>query len=552
MWTVFICLGIFFSCRFVSSEEQKNDYYALLFVVDALHPALFEQMIEQGELPNIKRYLYDRGLIGKNFSTVFPSVSAPAITSIMTGVYPGRHKIVNFQWFDRSKGLFRSYIGSDIFLFDSDVKKNTRVVFDHFDQGDTASFGMITGTNTGNDDSLLFTALNPFHRFAPVTHLMLSDIFAKFKLREGIPHLMALYEWGVDHRGHRTGAFSGQVKTVMKRLDIQVGKLVDEYKKRGLFDRTYLILISDHGLGTVTRNFNLDELLQDARLKKKLISYNLGASYFPLTIERWDSLLALSNDIRGYNAIVGSNAGGTATLDFVKNGGYTANDTWNKDLWKDQVVYDDLIKYYLGPQKGYINLIEFLKGVEGIDFFIVRDRIFNPPHECSVRVVSKRGESRISRTGADSHTQEYKYELLSGDDPLGYTQHPATKALMDGKYHPQHDWLIASQHLLYPDACVQLVQVFDTDLSGSVILSCADDWGVNSKVVTKHGGYTKDEFFATFCMAGPGLQKGVLTGARTVDATPSLLYLLNKKFSEDEFDGVVMPEARKAFIVRGQ
>jgi len=42
-----------------ADEAKQENYYAIMFLVDALHPHLFEQMIKEGDLPNIKEYIYD-------------------------------------------------------------------------------------------------------------------------------------------------------------------------------------------------------------------------------------------------------------------------------------------------------------------------------------------------------------------------------------------------------------------------------------------------------------------------------------------------------------
>jgi len=545
-------------CDESGADAKGEDYYAIMFLIDAVHPKLFVDMIEAGELPNMKKHIYDKGLLGKNFITVFPSISAPAISSIFTGVYPGRHNITAFQWFNRKKQSYRSYIGIDILKFDIDLRRNAKLIFDYFDKGDASSFGIIAGSSTGRDDSLFFTAMNPFYRMAPFTHLAVSDILSKFKIGKGIPHFMSLYEWKADHRGHRSGAFGEPVKEVIRDVDERIGALVENYEKRGILDKTYFVIISDHGIAPVKDVFYIDTMLEEIGLNKRLISYNLGESYFPhnlgfkkplfpFDMERVDSLFSVPIYQYGYNVVVGSNAGGTATIDFAKNGGFNSNDKWTKLQWQEEVVYGDLLDYYRGPKRGRVNVIEFLKNIEGIDFFIVKDAVTDP---LKVRVVAKRGMVLITRKKDTPNS--YMYEVVSGEDPLRYNVEPSTKKLMDGKFHSGKDWLNASKDTDYPDACVQFTQIFDSDHAGSVILSCAENWGVNSKVIGRHGGYLPDETRATFCVSGPGIDKGIIDCARTVDVVPSLLFLLNKEFSPEDFDGEIIPQLRESVIKRAQ
>ena len=71
----FLSLLLAFSIISVSSvcgesgtDAKKEDYYAIMFLIDAVHPKLFVDMIEAGELPNMKKHIYDKGLFGKNHS----------------------------------------------------------------------------------------------------------------------------------------------------------------------------------------------------------------------------------------------------------------------------------------------------------------------------------------------------------------------------------------------------------------------------------------------------------------------------------------------------
>ncbi len=557
-----LCLSISLLLPAGYSEQENDDYYAILYIVDALHPELFRQMIDNGELPNIKKYLFDRGAMGEDFVSVFPSITLPSVTSIMTGKYPGSHAIPAFQWFDRENFMYRSYIGAEIWRFDSDLSKNTKRIFDYFEEDDSSSFGIVAGSTTGTDDSLLFTSLNPLHKLAPFTHLMLKDLLAKVGIGDGIPHMMALYEWGVILRSYKNEMHSDTVKDVMRKVDKHFGGLISAYEKRGILDKTYLVLLSDHGLYPVKQHFYIDNALKEAGFQKRLISYNLGEPYVPFTRnpdekpalapflpfyeDRVDSLFGISIDDREYHVIVGSNAGGAAILYFAKNGGYLDNDTWSRQAWKEPVVYDDLTHYYLGPDKGYVDVIDIIRKCEGVDFFVVKDNLCVPGTEFRVRVVGKQGQALITRQGDHPHNYSFSYKVLEGDDPLGYTNNPATKSLIDGQYHSGQRWLNVSSDTLYPDACMQLTQLFDTQRSGTLIISCAGMWSVNSQVANKHGGLLSDEMCSTLCISGPGIRRGIITDARSVDLAPSLLYLLNKPFDEKDFDGQVIPQLKQA------
>ena len=559
--TMFICISVLFSGLSFSIDSAEDDYYAVIYIVDGLHPDLLTKMVALGELPNIKKCFYDNGMVADNCITIFPSITLPCMTSILTGVYPSTHRIPGFQWFDRENFAFRCYIGAEIRSFDNDFKKHATSLFNYFEPEDSASFGLVIGSDHGTDDSMMFTALNPLHDLAPFTHLMLSDIMVNLNIRESRPHLLALYEWAIILRSYKNSFRGKKVCEVLYGIDEKIGKLIDNYEDKGLKDKTYFFLLSDHGLAETDKSFYIDEMLQDEGFKKKLISYNLGESYVPFSldrdrnlplvpfyIDRVDSLFGIPILWKGYNVLVGSNAGGVAMLYLARNGGFDKNNEWSKEVWKAPVYYEHLEKYYLGPEKGYFNLLEYLKNIEGLDFFIVRENSYDPSDpekNFKVRVVSKRGDSLITRKGSKSEFM-YRYEVLSGVDPLSYDKEPNTKQLMDNKFHSGDDWFKASYTSNYPDACVQLTQIMEFEQAGSVMLSCAGKWSVNSKVVSKHGGLLREEMRSTFCISGPGIKQGTIPSMRTVDIVPSILYLLNKDVDYNTFDGKVIEAAKEA------
>jgi len=70
----------------------------LLVGVDGAEPALIEQWVNQGMLPNMAKIIKG-GVFGRLKSTV-PASSAAAWTSAVTGVNPGKHGIFEFVYYD--------------------------------------------------------------------------------------------------------------------------------------------------------------------------------------------------------------------------------------------------------------------------------------------------------------------------------------------------------------------------------------------------------------------------------------------------------------------
>lgn len=86
----------------------------LLVVIDAATPRVVCPAIQTGQLPNLKR-LADAGEMHQSSTTIFPSITPAATTSIITGAYPKEHGIAGAAWFDEGRQEI-AYYGDDFWL----------------------------------------------------------------------------------------------------------------------------------------------------------------------------------------------------------------------------------------------------------------------------------------------------------------------------------------------------------------------------------------------------------------------------------------------------
>ncbi|MFW6240933.1 MAG: thiamine pyrophosphate-dependent enzyme [Thermodesulfobacteriota bacterium] len=82
---------------------------AIVFLVDGVNTEVFNEMLENGELPAIRYYFIDRGLYCPRTMVNTPSVTLANETSVVTGVFPGHHNITGINWFDRNRLIWRDY-----------------------------------------------------------------------------------------------------------------------------------------------------------------------------------------------------------------------------------------------------------------------------------------------------------------------------------------------------------------------------------------------------------------------------------------------------------
>ena len=86
----------------------------LLIVIDAATPRVVGPAIRMGRLPTMQR-LAAAGSGFRSSTTIFPSITPAATTSIITGTYPVHHGIAGASWFDEIQEQV-AYYGDDFWV----------------------------------------------------------------------------------------------------------------------------------------------------------------------------------------------------------------------------------------------------------------------------------------------------------------------------------------------------------------------------------------------------------------------------------------------------
>ncbi len=80
-------------------------------MADGSRADVFEELLKRGDLPNISKYIVEKGTFTSAVS-VFPSTTGPAYAPFLLGRFPGRCNLPGIRWFDRkryAKELFSLY-----------------------------------------------------------------------------------------------------------------------------------------------------------------------------------------------------------------------------------------------------------------------------------------------------------------------------------------------------------------------------------------------------------------------------------------------------------
>lgn len=229
--------------RFNSIEQQEKPY-VILISLDGFRWDLADKF----NAKNLIR-LREMGVKADYLKPSFPSLTFPNHYSIVTGLYPSHHGIVNNIFYDKARDvIFRKadrkmaidsswYNGKPLWAL-AEEQKMLSAVF--YWPGSEISMNGIKPTYLFN-----YSEIIPLERRINVVkdwlHLP----------AERRPHFIALYFPQVDKAAHENNPDSEETKAAVQLLDNAIGKLVEVADNSKL--PINFIVLSDHGMTTVDR-----------------------------------------------------------------------------------------------------------------------------------------------------------------------------------------------------------------------------------------------------------------------------------------------------------
>lgn len=235
---------------------------------------------EKYEAPNLTSLARD-GVQARWMIPSFPTKTFPNHYTIATGLYPQNHGIVENTIFDkRFNAVFtmdkreevqngRWWLGEPIWIT---AEKQGQRTAPFFFPGSEAE---IAGTRP--------TYWKPYDgklRNEARVDMILSWLDLPLSER---PTFLSLYFSDVDHAGHEFGPDSSETRDAVRKVDNDLGRLIDGLKTRDIFAQVNLIIISDHGMATQDPNnaIILDELVDTKNLTDEVIWTGEIVGIFP-------------------------------------------------------------------------------------------------------------------------------------------------------------------------------------------------------------------------------------------------------------------------------
>ena len=495
---------------------------AIVFFVDGVNSAVFDRMLAEGRLPNIRTYFVDRGLYARRCVANVPSVTLANETSFVTGLFPGRHGITGINWFDRDRLFWRDYEEvNQKNTLDGDYTALT--IFERL--ADATTFSLFFQAHRGATKfAENWTSAGPpyflgWYHLVDRISLWRFDLVAEAARAKGeFPVFTIAYLLAPDMEGYRSGVSCAVYEQALEHADAHIGRILRDIEAAGRLEKTVIALASDHGMMDVARHWPIAGFLRDTvGLAMPLHAF---ADDVSLGFRRWyyqRSSCVLSGSGDRYWAVYlrkprpAAPDGGDAKADAFED-------------WHVRPSAEDLRAYPTRDGRR-VDLIQTLRDAEAVDVVAYRagpDR---------VHVVTKAGTVELARAAPGS--RDVSYRAVQGDDPLGYAA-ALPPDMLTGKPQTPQAWLEASAETEYPDLVPQVMAYFDARCAGDIAVFAAPGWDFTRKYKAGHGGLRPAEMYTVLLMAGPGVPHDQPAApVRAVDAVPTLLGLLGRPVPTD-------------------
>lgn len=287
-FTAFL-LGSIAPLAHVASSGVAVASPVLLVSIDGLRPGDVLEAEARGlKVPNLRRFLRE-GIYATGVTGILPTVTYPSHTTIITGVAPAGHGIVNNTTFDPT---LINYAGW--FWYSSDLTARTLWDAAHEAGLSTANVHWPVSVGARNvtwnlpqiwrsghpDDRKLLSALATPGLVAGLEHdcggpyadgideSVAGDAnrtrFAVELIRTRKPGFTTVYLAGLDHEEHTSGPGSAASHAALEAIDDMVGALVAA--EQATHPDALIVVVSDHGFAATDTEINLARPFIDAGL----------------------------------------------------------------------------------------------------------------------------------------------------------------------------------------------------------------------------------------------------------------------------------------------
>lgn len=254
--------------------------HVVLITIDGFRPDFY--MDSTWKTPHL-REIAKNGVYAKGVNSVFPSMTYPSHTAIVSGVQPAKHGIYYNNQFNPNGPSNESYWqyssikvptvwsvaqekGLKVAALLWPVSADAPVMYNIPDIGGMGDSvrevyskpaGFITDLKKNVFDNTDHIEWGKDHNIAKI---------ASYVIKKDQPNLMTIHFFSVDHYQHEQGREGDKVRAAIADADSSVGIIIDALKEAGIWENTVLIVTGDHGFLDVKTSVNPNVWLTKAGL----------------------------------------------------------------------------------------------------------------------------------------------------------------------------------------------------------------------------------------------------------------------------------------------
>jgi hypothetical protein len=303
--------AVFFTVALQAQQPTAHARSVLMISIDGMRPDYVTHANEHHlRLPTLSGFLSE-GTYADGVTGVFPTVTYPSHTTLVTGVWPAEHGIVSNQRFDPDKKLAGAW-----YWYEDQIKVPTLWSAAHTAHLTTASVGWpvtvdakdidflipeywrgTLGETDNPDDRFLMNAIsrptNELARIAARTDTPymqgnettaagdeVKTIYSLDILQQHKPMFMTIHLSSLDEEEHLHGPFSAEANEDLEKLDGMVARLAEQELKND--PNAIIVIVSDHGFADIHTAVNLGVAFTQAGLIQPAKPANPLAPSLPL------------------------------------------------------------------------------------------------------------------------------------------------------------------------------------------------------------------------------------------------------------------------------
>jgi len=267
--------------------------HVIFVTIDGLRPDFY--LDSEWHTPNLRALMKD-GAYAKGVNSVFPSMTYPSHTTIVTGVQPAKHGIFYNNMFTPDGAQQQPYWQDSSIhvktIWKAAKEKGMTVASLYWPVSANAPVDYNIPDIGSLGDTVREQYSLPQGFYAEVKKEVFGGVdkidagknqnvakIAAYVIQKSKPGLMTIHLFSVDHAEHVTGRQGAEVQEAVADADEAVGIIMDALKAAGIWENTVLFIGGDHGFYDVKKTVSPNVWLKEAGMMNDLKSGDWKAQF---------------------------------------------------------------------------------------------------------------------------------------------------------------------------------------------------------------------------------------------------------------------------------